>query len=89
MTTVTVIRVNPIQEPQGAVRGYADVRVTTENGSLRINGIAIVESNKGGYFISLPQRKDTKQDRYFSIVEAEGKLKDEIRNAIMEAYKNG
>lgn len=89
MITVSVIRINPIQDPQGATHGWADVRITTEAGSIRINGISIVESKQGGYFVSLPQRKDKNNDRWFSIVEAEGKLRDQIRDAIMEAYKNG
>lgn len=88
--TITVIRVKPYEDSSGALRGWADVRVSIEGqGSVRINGVSILESKKGGYFVSFPQRKDPSHDRYFSIVEVEGKLREAIRDAVMEAYKNG
>lgn len=89
MITIGVIKIKPMENPPGAMRGWADVRVVTDEGSIRINGVAIVESKDGGYFLSFPQRKDSKQDRWFSIVDVEGKLKDKIRDAVMGAYKNG
>lgn len=87
--SVSVIRINPVEGSTNRLLAWADVRITTESGSIRVNGLSVVESPKGGYFVGFPQRASKDGTRWFNIVEVEGGLREEIRKAVMDAYQNG
>lgn len=72
--------------PQGKVRASVDITI---GGLITIYGCSIIEGQNNGYFLSMPQKKDSKQEgKYWSIVFINDKeLLEAIRHTVVEEYK--
>ncbi len=71
----------------GAVKAWADVRVELDPGNLQLNGFSVVEKDGKSPWVGFPQKQGSNGKKYFPVVEAEGKLRELIINAILDAYK--
>ena len=65
----------------GSLKAFADVKL---GGHLLIKGVTVMRG-KNGIFVSMP-RKASKDGRWFDVLEAEGSLKDEIEEKVLESY---
>ena len=74
-------------EGKGQLRAFADVCV---NGELTIKGIRIIEDSKTkDYWIGYPQNSfdHNGQKKYVAIIESTERLKKQIRDLVVDAYK--
>lgn len=70
-----------------SVKAYADVRLISDAGSIKISGLSIVAKQGRPLWVALPQRPGRYGGRYFPVVEAEGKLRDLIENEVLKTYR--
>lgn len=66
----------------GSLRAFADVKL---GGTLLVKGVCVMKG-KNGIFVSMP-RKASKDGRWFDVLEAEGSLKEEIEDKVLESYQ--
>ena len=82
---ISVINLRP-SSSTSSVRAYADVRLNSDAGSVKILGLSIVETAGKSPWVAFPQKPGKNAKKYFPVVEAEGKLKELIVNAVLDAY---
>lgn len=78
------VRVRPSERP-GAVKAYADVRVLLPDGEIELIGFAIIQQSGKSPFVGFPQNRG--RDKYFPVVEAKGKIREELVKAILKAHR--
>ncbi len=78
-----VVRIRPSERP-GAVKAYADIRLLLPDGELEMIGFAIVEQPGKKPFVGFPQNRG--RNKYFPVVEAKGKFREELVKAILHAH---
>lgn len=71
-----------------SVRAYVDIRLNFEMGALVVYGISVIESDGQKPWVALPTRAGRINKKFFPINEAEGKLKELIANAVLDAYES-
>jgi DNA-binding cell septation regulator SpoVG len=72
----------------GAVKAYADIRISFPDGSLDIHGFPVVVQDGKPPWVAFPKKPGTTHGRFFPIVEADGKLREQIIDAILDAFRN-
>ena len=85
MFDISIINLRP-SNSTSSVRAYADVRLSSDAGSVKILGLSIVETGGKAPWVAFPQKPGKNAKKYFPVVEAEGKLKELIINAVLDAY---
>jgi len=70
-----------------AVRGYADVSLELPEGTIVLNGFAIIEKDGKAPFVGLPSKPGTIQGKYFPVVDLQGEIHSLICKAILDAYE--
>lgn len=70
----------------GPTKAHADVRILLPDGELEIIGFAIIQQHGKPLFVGFPQNKG--RDRYFPVVEAKGKTRERIVEAILRSYRD-
>lgn len=83
---ISVINLRP-SNSTSAVRAYADIRLNSDAGSVKILGFSVVESEGKPPWVAFPQKPGKNGKKFFPVVEAEGKLKELIAHAVLDAYK--
>lgn len=83
---VSVVNLRP-SNSTSSVRAYVDIRLSSDVGALRINGISVVQAEGKQPFVALPQKPGKNGKKYFPVNEAEGKLKKLIADAVLDAYQ--
>jgi DNA-binding cell septation regulator SpoVG len=84
---ISVVNLRP-SSSTSSVRAYADVRLSSDVGVLRINGISVIQVEGKQPFVALPQKPGKNGKKYFPVNEAEGKLKGLIADAVLDAFQN-
>ena len=72
----------------GAVKARADVRIQVDGGAFTIFGFSIIEKGGKAPWIAFPQKQGKIPGKYFPTFEAEGNIRAEIIDAILEAYRS-
>jgi hypothetical protein len=72
----------------GAVKARADVRIQVDGGSFTVFGFSIIEKDGKAPWIGFPQKQGKIPGKYFPVFEAEGNIRTEIIDAILEAYRS-
>lgn len=82
---IAVINFRP-SNSTSSVRAYADVRLSSDIGSIKISGLSVIETDGKSPWVAFPQKPGKNGKKYFPVVEAESKLKELIINAVLDAY---
>lgn len=69
-----------------AVKAHADVQILCEGGTLNIFGLSIIEKDGKAPWVAFPSRPGTVPGKYFPVVEADGEVKREISDRVLEKY---
>jgi DNA-binding cell septation regulator SpoVG len=83
---ISIINLRP-STSTSSVRAYADIRLSSDAGSLTIYGVSVIESEGKPPWVALPQKPGRSARKYFPVVEADGKLKELVANAALDAYQ--
>lgn len=84
---ISVVNLRP-SSSTSSVRAYADVRLNSDAGAVKILGLSIVETEGKSPWVAFPQKPGKNGKKYFPVNEAEGKLKELIANAVLDAYQS-
>ena len=71
----------------GPVKAYADVRMELPDGEITIFGFSIIQKDGKPCFVGFPSKPGTIQGKYFPSFEAEGRIREIICKAVLEAYR--
>ena len=82
---ITSIQVIPFEAPisGGMVRAYAEVEL---EGKVRLRGIQVIETDKGGWYLSFPT-VTSRGGKHDVIVFEDKDLKEAVRRAVLDALK--
>ena len=82
---ITSVNVTPFEAPipGGTVRAYAEVEL---DGQVLLRGIRIVETEKGGRYLSYPTVA-SRGGRHETVVFQDKNLKEAVRRAVLDALK--
>ncbi len=82
---ITAVQVIPFEAPisSGTVRAYAEVEL---EGKVRLRGIQVIETDKGGWYLSYPTVASRK-GKHDVIVFQDKDLKDAVRRAVLDALR--
>ena len=69
----------------GSTKGYADVTLSFPDGQIRLIGFGIIKQPGKSVWIGFPENHG--QNKYFPVVDAKGRIRDEIIKAILSAYR--
>jgi DNA-binding cell septation regulator SpoVG len=72
-------------ERPGQVKAYADIRLFLPNGEIELIGFAIIEQSGKSPFVAFPQNRG--RNKYFPVVEAKGRIREELAKAILNAHR--
>lgn len=86
MFDISITNLRP-SNSTSSVRAYADARLSSDAGSLNILGLSIVETEGKPPWVAFPQKPGKNGKKFWPIVEAEGKLKGLIADAVLDAYE--
>lgn len=79
---ITKVRVFPM-EGKGQLKAFVSI---TLGNCFAVNGIRVVEGNKG-VFVSMPNRKDTKNDKFLDIAHPiNNDFREKMVKAILDEY---
>jgi DNA-binding cell septation regulator SpoVG len=70
---------------RGAIKAYADVSLLFPDGEVDLIGFAIIKHSGKSLWVGWPQNHG--QNKYFPVVEAKGRIRDEINKAILRAHR--
>jgi hypothetical protein len=70
-----------------ALKAHADVRMEIDDGALDMLGFSVIQKEGAAPFVGFPSRQGNTPGRYFPIVEADGRIRKEIIEAILTAYQ--
>ena len=77
------VRVYPLENPTGATKAFASFGV---NDMVAVRGVRVVEDKKG-LFVSMPQSRDEKNDKYHDIAFPRGeKFKLSVTKSVLDEY---
>jgi DNA-binding cell septation regulator SpoVG len=80
------VEIRPFTKPNSHVRAYADVTLVFTDGTLAINGFAIIEKDGKAPFIGFPSKAGTIHGKFFPIVDLQGEIRTFVCKAILDAY---
>lgn len=70
----------------GAVRAYADLTVSFDEGQLVVYGFPVIQKDGRSPWVGFPQKPGSKPGKYFPLVDATGAFRQQIVEAILKAY---
>jgi len=76
-----------LRDGDGFLRAFADVRLELPGGQLTASGFSVIEKDGKPPFVGFPSKQGKIPGKYFPVVEAEGDLRKDICDAILEAYE--
>ena len=77
------IRVYPLNEPKGVLKAFASLSVED---IVAIRGIRVVDSEKKGLFVSMPQSQNKNGEYYDTAFPVNGELRKLITEKILDEY---
>ena len=82
---ITAVQVIPFEAPVsgGMVRAYAEVEL---EGKVRLRGIQVIETEKGGWYLSYPT-VISRKGKHDVIVFQDIDLKDAVRRAVLDELR--
>lgn len=83
---ISILNIRP-SNSTSSVRAYVDIRLNLDMGAFKVSGISVIETEGKSPWVALPQKPGKNAKKYFPVVEAEGKLKELITNAVLDAYE--
>ena len=69
-----------------AARAYCDLRLETDVGGVTVHGFAVVEKDGKAPWVAFPQKPGKTRGKWFPVFEADGKLRQLIAAAVLDAY---
>ena len=82
---ISVVNVRPL-DSSSAVQAYVDIRLNFDVGTFKVSGLSVIEKDGKPPWVAFPQKPGKNGKKYFPIIEAEGKLKELIINAVLDTY---
>jgi DNA-binding cell septation regulator SpoVG len=82
---IRVISIRPTNH-DSSVRAYADVRLESDIGSIILHGLSLVQQNGKPPWVGFPQKPGKNAGKYFPVVEVDGKLRELIIAAVLDAF---
>jgi len=79
------IRPNP---KPGSVKAHADLHIEFPGGSLSILGLSVIEKDGKAAWVAFPSRPGNISGKYFPVVEADGDVRKQISDLVLEKYRN-
>ena len=77
------VRVFPLDDPKGSTKAFASVGI---DDIAAIRGVRVVEGEKG-FFVTMPQSKDSGGEYHDIAFPINGDLRKEITKAVLDEYK--
>jgi hypothetical protein len=72
----------------GAVKAYADVRISFSEGALDLYGFSVISKDSKPEWVGFPAKAGNTQGKFFPVVQADGDLREHISKAVLTAYRN-
>ena len=84
-----LVEIRPLKN-SGALKAFADVIVSTQQGEICIKGFRVVQKDDAPAWIGLPQTSYQKNGevKYVPLVDLGRKLKIELTKKILDEYQN-
>jgi DNA-binding cell septation regulator SpoVG len=82
---ISVVNVRP-SNSTSAVQAYVDIRLNFDVGTFKVSGLSVIEKDGKPPWVAFPQKPGKNGNKYFPVVEAEGRLKELIASAVLDAY---
>jgi len=76
-----------LTETTGPVKARADVRIELPGGSLELFGFSVIQKDGEPPWVGFPQKQGKIPGKYFPVVTAEGEVRKEIIEVILETYE--
>ncbi len=87
MNRKDIIVVIHLATKPGALKAFADLKLSLANGELILHGFSVIQQEGKSAWVGFPQKAGNTPGRYFPITEADGELRGEIATAVLDAYK--
>lgn len=68
----------------GSIKAYADVSLSFPDGQLDLIGFAVIGQPGKSPWVGFPSNHG--QNKYFPVVDAKGRLRDQIINGVLGAF---
>ena len=72
---------------EGPVKARVDIRIDLDPGSIRIFGFSVIQSSGKPAWVGFPQKSGKNGKKYFPVLDFEGRLKELVTNAILDAFE--
>lgn len=72
----------------GSLKARADVRIEfPEGSSIVLYGVSVIEKDGKPPWVALPSKKGNVPGKYFPVVDAQGEIRKQITEVVLEAYR--
>ncbi len=69
-----------------SVKAYADVHIEFPGGSLTLFGLSVIQKDGKPAWVAFPSRPGNISGKYFPVVEADGDVRKQISELVLEKY---
>ena len=84
---VSVLEIHFMSGP-GPLKARADIRIDFSDGSsIVIFGVSVIEKDGKPPWVALPSKKGNIPGKYFPVVDAQGEIRKQITEVVLEAYR--
>jgi DNA-binding cell septation regulator SpoVG len=87
MSSINIVVDIQLTNSPGAVKAHADVRIELPGGSLVLCGFAVIDKDGKPLWVGFPQKQGKIPGKYFPVVEADGEVRKQIADMILEAFR--
>jgi DNA-binding cell septation regulator SpoVG len=78
------VEIRPATKP-GKIKAFADVQFSLSDGEILVRGFAVIQQEGGHPWIGFPELPG--RNKFFPIIEANGRIEKAIINAILDAFR--
>jgi DNA-binding cell septation regulator SpoVG len=72
----------------GPLKARADILIEfPEGSSIVLFGLSVIEKNGKPPWVALPSKKGNIPGKYFPVVDAQGEIRKQIADVVLEAYR--
>jgi DNA-binding cell septation regulator SpoVG len=86
MTKVSVLEIH-FMSGSGHLKARADVRIDFPEGWLALLGVSVIEKDGQPPWVALPSKKGNTPGKYFPVVDAQGEIRKQIVEVVLDAYR--
>ena len=70
-----------------SVKAYADLHIEFPGGSFTVFGLSVIEKDGKPAWVAFPSRPGNIPGKYFPVVEADGDVRRQIADLVLEKYR--